>query len=75
MKMWDFGWVGLCPSIKSKRAWYILFHVVVWSIWEARNNVIFNGKKPSTNQVLDVIYFRVAGWFKFLAMTLNCLSP
>lgn len=67
MKMWEVGWVGICPSVKSMRAWCILFHAVVWSIWEVRNNLVFNGKKSSSDQVMDVICFRVAWWFKFFS--------
>lgn len=54
----------MCPASNRKRVWSILFFAVVWSIWECRNSVVFQGSTADESLVLDTIKFRVALWFK-----------
>ncbi|KAK2652020.1 hypothetical protein Ddye_011876 [Dipteronia dyeriana] len=58
------GWPGLCASNDSKRAWFVLFFTVCWTIWENRNVVVFVGKEANFSMALDMIKFRMAWWFK-----------
>ncbi|KAK2654437.1 hypothetical protein Ddye_014293 [Dipteronia dyeriana] len=62
--MEDNRWMGLCPNGKSGRAWGSLFQAIVWSLWEARNLMVFKGSPTDINYVIDLINFRVAWWFK-----------
>ncbi|KAI9153915.1 hypothetical protein LWI28_018395 [Acer negundo] len=64
IKTWFQGWHGLCPSISHRRVWDTLFAAVIWSIWESRNQLIFNGEDPSLTQAANIVKFRTALWFK-----------
>lgn len=61
---WMDSWAGLCPSKSRSRAWNLVFFVVVWTIWEMRNDIVFNGKNIDQIKSLDSIKFRVVWWFK-----------
>ena len=50
---WMEGWVGLCHLKSRLRAWYLLFYALVWTIWEVRNGVVFNGKSACLSLALD----------------------
>jgi hypothetical protein len=63
---WMEGWAGLCPSKPAKRAWNLLFCAVLWTIWELRNNSVFDGRSVNRAMALDSIKFRVAWWFQKL---------
>ncbi|KAK3189923.1 hypothetical protein Dsin_029484 [Dipteronia sinensis] len=47
VKEWLTGWVGLCPATKNERVWSSLFVAIVWTIWETRNQQVFEGKVPN----------------------------
>ncbi|KAK3218927.1 hypothetical protein Dsin_012897 [Dipteronia sinensis] len=63
---WLEGWMGLCPAFKSERVWCSLFYAIVWTIWEARNHLVFEGKVPNVEHVADLVRFRIVWWFKHL---------
>ncbi|KAK3188251.1 hypothetical protein Dsin_027812 [Dipteronia sinensis] len=63
---WFEGWLGLCPSVKSERAWLSLLSAVVWTVWEVRNQKVFEDRTPSLTMAQDLVRFRVAWWFKVL---------
>ncbi|KAK0575735.1 hypothetical protein LWI29_006099 [Acer saccharum] len=65
IKEWFGGWNGLCPKSSLKRVWETLLNAVVWTTWEARNQVVFQGKSADFIAFLDLVRFRVAWWFKF----------
>ncbi|KAK3219221.1 hypothetical protein Dsin_013191 [Dipteronia sinensis] len=54
----------LCPNAKFDRAWATLFCAVVWTIWEVRNHVTFNGLSADLVRCMDMVRFWVAWWFK-----------
>ncbi|KAK3188957.1 hypothetical protein Dsin_028518 [Dipteronia sinensis] len=64
MKDWLWGWSGLCSRTNNGRAWGTLFFVIVWTVWETRNNLIFKGTQPNLAQSIDLVKFRVVCWFK-----------
>ncbi|KAK3222417.1 hypothetical protein Dsin_009442 [Dipteronia sinensis] len=64
IKDWIEGWNGLCPSMNRKGVWNILFFTVVWTIWEARNDLVFKAKEANISLSMDWVKFRVAWWFK-----------
>ena len=41
-----------------------MFFSVVWTVWEARNNLVFKGKPVDLPRVEDMVRFRVGWWFK-----------
>ena len=41
---WFLCWIGLCPRPSMRKAWETLFFAVIWTIWEAKNQRVFNGK-------------------------------
>ncbi|KAK2641314.1 hypothetical protein Ddye_023077 [Dipteronia dyeriana] len=61
---WFVSWKGLCPSSNLKRAWDTLLNAVIWSIWEARHQVVFKGSIDERDVLVDLVRFRVAWWFK-----------
>ncbi|KAK3193617.1 hypothetical protein Dsin_024927 [Dipteronia sinensis] len=54
------------PSRLMERAWCSMFFTVVWTIWECRNQLIFEGKEPEVSQAADLVKFRIVWWFKHL---------
>ncbi|KAK3231552.1 hypothetical protein Dsin_003433 [Dipteronia sinensis] len=68
---WLEGWIGLCPEFKHERAWCSLFFTIVWTIWEYRNQLVFEGKEPIFQQATDLVKFRVVWWFKYLGRGSN----
>ncbi|KAK3170438.1 hypothetical protein Dsin_032727 [Dipteronia sinensis] len=73
LRDWFLGWTRLCPSNGSLRVWKVLFCAVVWSSWEARNQMVFNGKVPCLDQYADTVKFRAVWWFKHLGF--GCIEP
>ncbi|KAK3231618.1 hypothetical protein Dsin_003499 [Dipteronia sinensis] len=68
---WFDGWMGLCPTVKSERAWLSLLSVVVWTVCEVRNQKVFKDKTPSLTMAQDSIGFQIAWWFKFLGKNVS----
>ncbi|KAK2639075.1 hypothetical protein Ddye_026870 [Dipteronia dyeriana] len=66
IREWLDGWLSLCPSTKCERAWFSLLSAVVWTIWEVRNQIIFEDKRTSLEVAQETVRFRIAWWFKFL---------
>ncbi|XP_028125789.1 uncharacterized protein LOC114322644 [Camellia sinensis] len=63
-------------SLISKRIWKALLMVVMWSLWNHRNDCLFRDVSPSGEGVSDLIKVRMDVWFKevfkdcrFLRMT------
>ncbi|KAK3195553.1 hypothetical protein Dsin_026863 [Dipteronia sinensis] len=63
---WLEGWYGLCPANNQKRVWCSMFCAIVWTIWEARNQVVFEGKEKDVQQASDLVKIRIVWWFKYL---------
>ncbi|KAK2635516.1 hypothetical protein Ddye_030308 [Dipteronia dyeriana] len=63
---WLEGWRGLYPASKNERVWTSLFFAMVWTIWESRNLLVFEGKDPCVQITADLIKFQVVWWFKHL---------
>lgn len=74
---WKQVWVcpGSIPSLISlwlngkKRSlkqvcWSACFFATIWSIWLARNDLIFNNKALIIAETVDLIKTRVASWIK-----------
>ena len=68
---WMDGWKGLCPEPKRERIWCSLFCAIVWTIWEARNHVVFNGNKTNVEQATDMVKLWIVWRFKYLVKGTN----
>ncbi|KAK3205180.1 hypothetical protein Dsin_019226 [Dipteronia sinensis] len=60
LKNWFLDWSSLCISVKQSRAWNSLFFACSWTIWEARNQMVFKGLKTAVSQAEDTVKFWVA---------------
>ena len=71
MKWWNSEWV--CPpNWKSlmmgwfknsyrkveRVCWYSMFYAVLWSIWKARNDLVFKEERPNFISLLELIKYR-----------------
>ncbi|KAL7609830.1 uncharacterized protein LOC111888318 [Lactuca sativa] len=67
----DFGarW-GNCPK-KCKRLLAILYGLI-WRIWKARNNIIFNNMVQSPTSLVDDVIALVFSWHKFRGSCYLC---
>lgn len=77
MQWWQVVWV--CPSSLTdlaiwwfgnsfrnleKHMWEVTFFASLWSLWLARNDLIFNNVSRSASEVGELIKTRVAMWMK-----------
>jgi hypothetical protein len=62
---------------KSKlriKGFNLIWHTVVWSLWLARNSLIFEGVKMEGNDIVDAIKHRSLQWFIARKQRVVCLS-
>ncbi|KAI9199097.1 hypothetical protein LWI28_027397 [Acer negundo] len=52
-------WLFLCPSIGRKRVCKIAFLTICWSIWEARNALVFKQEVAMVVMVAETVRWRV----------------
>lgn len=50
----------------EKKCWESCFYAVIWSIWKARNDLIFNNKASTWEEITELVKIRVALWIKGL---------
>ncbi|GKV32614.1 hypothetical protein SLEP1_g41208 [Rubroshorea leprosula] len=48
-----------------KEGWSCIWFVVVWTLWLARNNSIFNGKVADNCRLLELVHLRSFSWLKY----------
>lgn len=48
----------------ASRIWYIVVAATLWSIWLARNELVFSNIKISKATLVDLIFLRVSKWGK-----------
>lgn len=53
----------LFVGVKGKKMRLVIWHVVMWSIWLQRNEVIFKDCKVDSTRLMDVIKCRSWNWF------------
>ncbi|KAI8551202.1 hypothetical protein RHMOL_Rhmol06G0167400 [Rhododendron molle] len=44
--------------------WNTTLYTVLWSIWKARNDLVFKNSIPNTDDVVNLIKLRVTIWVK-----------
>ena len=63
-----FEFIG---NSNKARAWGSLFFAVVWTTWEARNQLIFKGLKVDITKSVDTVQFRLVWGFKHMGTGLS----
>jgi hypothetical protein len=58
------SFLGLTSSKKRKKGLSLIWHAVVWVIWKVRNDLIFNNKSITEEEVVDLV--KVSAWRWFL---------
>ncbi|XVE56525.1 hypothetical protein DITRI_Ditri04bG0017700 [Diplodiscus trichospermus] len=58
------AWFEALPTAVCDKLWKMAFFAIVWTIWLARNEVVFNGLKCQIEQVIDLSRLRLAHWVK-----------
>ena len=70
---WKVSWVipdDMCSAflswlgISMNSVWRVTFYAILWTLWMARNDAVFNGKVMETAQLCDLVGYRVAYWCK-----------
>ncbi|XP_061965338.1 uncharacterized protein LOC133689498 [Populus nigra] len=57
-------WSGLINGNFQRRAINLLCKGLYWSIWIARNRLIFESKAPDWDMIFDLTFYRLAFWLK-----------
>lgn len=72
---------GLVRGKNLKQMWMVLWFSTAWSIWIARNGIIFKQENFDVIQLVELIKFRAWNWFQFRGKGSNysfsdwCMSP
>ncbi|KAK2640721.1 hypothetical protein Ddye_022484 [Dipteronia dyeriana] len=66
VKDWLKGWNGFCPAPNQERVWCSMVIVTVWTIWESRNQVVYELVDQDVHQAADMVKYRTVWWFKHL---------
>ncbi|KAL7212077.1 hypothetical protein ACSBR2_014861 [Camellia fascicularis] len=57
-------WYGHNPKHLGKIIWEAIPLAVLWSLWLARNQKVFNHKDPIWKELVELVKIRVAIWSK-----------
>lgn len=56
----------------QRKVWYLAIYAVLWFIWRARNNLVFNNITPIWDNILCLTFHRIAYWVKSIDETFVC---
>jgi hypothetical protein len=59
---------------KSAKGFMLIWQSVSWSLWKARNLLIFEGKKVENIEIVDAIKYRSLEWFRVRKHASVCIS-
>ena len=48
----------------EKKIWTVIPLPILWSIWTHRNESVFQGIQPNSDELCDIVKVRVAKWIK-----------
>ncbi|KAJ4822258.1 hypothetical protein Tsubulata_049849 [Turnera subulata] len=57
-------WFSLAGSSSSRSSWLTIFYATIWSIWLARNNLIFSSKSIDWERIFDIVLLGTITWIK-----------
>ena len=57
-------WDSLRFKNLEKLCWIAIFYAVTWTIWTARNDVVFNNKVWEVEEIIELSKTRMASWIK-----------
>ncbi|XVE88638.1 hypothetical protein DITRI_Ditri19aG0085600 [Diplodiscus trichospermus] len=58
------GWFDALPKTVYDQLWKMVFFAIVWTIWLTKNDVVFNDKGVSVEQVIDSSKLKLVHWVK-----------
>ncbi|PSS08274.1 Endonuclease [Actinidia chinensis var. chinensis] len=58
------GWFSNSFKEVEKACWEAIFFAIIWSLWKARNELIFSNVNIVKAELIDLIKLRVAFWVK-----------
>ncbi|KAJ4850996.1 hypothetical protein Tsubulata_026803 [Turnera subulata] len=64
--LWDSEWPTLAGSHSAQEAWTLLGLSLLWSVWLARNALVFTQREAQPDMLFDVIRVRTHWWLKLL---------
>ena len=67
------AWNGLPVFGLEKKLWTTLFHVVVWSLWNIKNRIVFQKVSPVWELEICQMKMRWGFWVKKLAARQECI--
>ncbi|KAE9594954.1 hypothetical protein Lal_00041263 [Lupinus albus] len=56
--------LGLVKTRKGWKLWSIIWHATIWTLWLARNDIVFNKAKSSIQQLLNSVMVKSWLWTK-----------
>lgn len=57
----------------SRGSLTMVWHVVIWSIWKSRNDIIFSGSFVPQKEVEDMCIFLAWKWYLGMSMNNLCI--
>lgn len=81
LRWWRLNWVCLADLVAlshiwfwfstplknlKKKCWDFCFFAIIWSIWKAMNDLIFNNKASTKEEISELVKIRGALWIKSL---------
>jgi hypothetical protein len=61
MQSWE-GWNGAASNNRIHRGFRLIWHALVWSLWRARNDRIFNNSTCEVDEIAVLIFLLVCIW-------------
>lgn len=58
------SWQSLMKKRKLKPLWNTVFHAMIWTIWNERNKIRFEGSPINWEWFLEKVKFRICLWIK-----------
>ena len=56
------SWIAINPSARNKKQWISCFYLVIWSLWDLRNKVIFHNKSVCLDSFMIELWNRWKFW-------------
>ncbi|KAJ4832435.1 hypothetical protein Tsubulata_017097 [Turnera subulata] len=63
---WFTSWQDASGNKLSGTSWMLIGITTLWSVWLARNELVFNGKAIAWDSLFDLILARTSWWIQAL---------
>ncbi|CAL5432896.1 unnamed protein product [Camellia sinensis] len=54
----------------EQKIWNVIPLAIFWSIWNLRNECVFNGRQPVLDELCEAVKVRIALWVKYSSSAL-----